>query len=112
MNNMENKTKTNPFLKILLVLFIMFLCLYSISENGYIEGINSKKTLYTEEQIDKFESDVESGEYIDSNNYTKIKDIDYSNKVSDFGVELSKFINNAADYSINFFNKLFAYLLS
>jgi len=109
---MENKNKTNPFFKILLVLFIMFLCLYSISENGYIEGINKNKTLYTEEQINNFESDVESGEYINSNNYTKIKDIDYSNKVSDFGEKVSDAIKEVTDYSLDFFNKLFAYLLS
>lgn len=109
---MENKNKINPFFKVLSILFIMFLCLYSISENGYIEGINRNKTLYTEEQIDIFEKDVESGEYINSDNYTKIKDIDYSNKVSDFGVKLSDFINEAADYSMKLFDELFSYLFN
>ena len=89
---MEKKKKGNWFLKTLLVLFIMFLCLYSISMNGYIENINKKKTLYTEEQIKKFETDVSNGEYLDLKDYTLVKDIDYSNKMSDFGEDLSEII--------------------
>ncbi|MCH5167692.1 MAG: hypothetical protein J1F35_07400 [Erysipelotrichales bacterium] len=107
---MEKKKKGNWFLKTLLVLFIMFLCLYSISMNGYIENINKKKTLYTEEQIKKFETDVSNGEYLDLKDYTLVKDIDYSNKMSDFGEDLSEIIAVTASKSIDFLNNILSYL--
>ena len=37
-----------------------------MSINGYVENINMKKTLFTEEQIKNFENDVNNGEYIDN----------------------------------------------
>lgn len=107
---MEGKKKGNWFLKILLVLFIMFLCLYSMSINGYVDSINKKRTLYTEEQIKKFENDVSNGEYLDLKDYTLVDEIDYSNKMSDLGVEVSDLISYTANKSIDFFNKLFSYL--
>ena len=42
--------------------------------------------------------------------YTLVKDIDYSNKVSDFGEDLSELISLAARKSIDMFNNIFAYL--
>ena len=107
---MENKKNKNWFFKILLVLFIMFLCLYSISMNGYVENINKKKTLYTEDQIKQFETDVKNGEYLDLKDYTLVNDIDYSNKMSDFGEDVSELIAITASKSIKFFNGIFAYL--
>ena len=107
---MDKKKNNNWFLKILLVLFIIFLCLYSISANGYVESINKKKTLYTEEQIEKFESDVSNGEYLDLKDYTLVEDIDYSNKMSDFGEELSELISVVATKSIKILNNIFSYL--
>lgn len=108
---MDKKKKGgNWFYKIMIALFIMFLCLYSISMNGYIENVNMKKTLFTEEQISKFEHDVENGEYLDLRDYTLVKDVDYSNKVSDFGEDLSEFISLAARKSIALLNNAFALL--
>ncbi len=107
---MDKKKKNNWFSKIMIFLFIAFLCLYSISINGYVENVNKKKTLYTEEQIAKFENDVSNGEYLDLKDYTLVKDIDYSNKVSDFGEDLSEFISVAARKSISMFNNVFALL--
>lgn len=107
---MEGKKKNNWFFKVLLVLFIMFLCLYSMSINGYVDSINKKRTLYTEEQIKKFESDVDRGEYLDLKEYTLVDEIDYSNRMSDLGVSVSELISYTADKSIELFNRLFAYL--
>lgn len=107
---MDAKKKSNWFFKILIVLFIAFLCLYSMSLNGYVDNMNKKKTLYTEEQIDAFERDVKNGEYLDYKEYTKVNEIDYSNRMSDLGVELSELISFTADKSIELFNQLFSYL--
>ena len=107
---MEKKKNNNWFSRIMIGFFIMFLRLYSMSINGYVENINMKKTLFTEEQIKNFENDVNNGEYIDMKDYTLVKDIDYSNKVSDFGEDLSELISLAARKSIDMFNNIFAYL--
>lgn len=107
---MDKKKNNNWFSRIMLTLFIMFLCLYSMSINGYVESINMKKTLYTEEQIKRFENDVNNGEYMDMKDYTLADEIDYSNKVSDFGEDLSELISLAARKSIDMFNNIFAYL--
>ena len=82
-----------------------------MSLNGYMENINLKKTLYTEEQIKKFESDVKNGEYLDLKDYTSANDIDYSNKASDFGADLSELIATTAKKSIGMLSNIFAYLL-
>lgn len=107
---MEKKKNSNWFFRVMLVLFIMFLCLYSMSINGYVESVNMKRTLLTEEQISKFERDVDKGEYVDMNDYVLPEEVDYSNKVSDFGEKLSELIGVAARKSIDMFNNLFAYL--
>lgn len=107
---MDKKKKSNWFSKIMITLFIVFLCLYSISMNGYVENVNKKKTLFTEEQIAKFESDVNNGVYLDLRDYTLVNDIDYSNKVSDFGEDLSEWISLAARKSISMLNNVFSLL--
>lgn len=81
-----------------------------MSVNGYVDSINKKKTLYTEEQIKKFENDVDNGEYLDLKDYTLVDEIDYSNKMSDLGVQVSELISYTADKSIELFNRLFSYL--
>lgn len=81
-----------------------------MSINGYVDSINKKRTLYTEEQIKKFESDVDRGEYLDLKEYTLVDEIDYSNRMSDLGVSVSELISYTADKSIELFNRLFAYL--
>ncbi len=107
---MEKKKNGNWFFRVMMVLFIMFLCLYSMSINGYVESVNMKRTLLTEEQISKFENDVNDGKYVDMNDYSLKEDVDYSNKVSDFGEKLSELIGVVARKSIDMFNNLFAYL--
>lgn len=108
---MENKKKgSNLFFKILIVLFVAFLCLYSISMNGYLQNINRDKTLYTEEQITQFESDVNNGEYLDLKDYVLVDEIDYSNKVSELGEDISELIDYTANKSIDMLNSFFSYL--
>ncbi len=107
---MEKKKKNNWFFKILILLFILFLCLYSMGMNGYIESINKNKTLYTEEQIKKFEEAIEKGEYLDLQDIKIEEKIDYSNKVSDLGVKISDLIAYLANKSIDLFNDVFSYL--
>lgn len=107
---MEKKKNGNWFFRVMIVLFIMFLCLYSMSINGYVESVNMKNTLQTEEQIKDFENDVRKGQYLDMKEYMNKSDLDYSNKVSDFGVYVSDLISVAARKSIELLNNAFTYL--
>lgn len=110
---MEKKNKRfKVFLNITLVLFIMFLCLYSVSNNGYLRKINQNKTLYTEEMIKKFEQDVKEGNYVDINEYLKRDTIDYSNNVSKLGENVSTAIQKGAVKLLEFLNSLFSYLFN
>lgn len=108
----NNKKKSNIFFRVLFVLFVLFLCVYSISSNGYIEKNNENKTLFTEEQIKKFENDVEEGKEIDINEYILPNDIDYSNSISDLGEKISNAIDFTANKSIDALNSFFAFLFN
>lgn len=107
----EKKNKSyDIFFRVLFVFFIMFICLYGISMSGFVENKRSNKTLYTEEQIDKFESDVMNGKEIDINKYIEDSEVDYSNTISDFGELVSNIIDDGADYSYKYLEKFFKFL--
>lgn len=107
---MEKKKKGNLFNKILVFLFVMFLCLYSISMNGYHNRENEYKSFYTKEMIEKFEHDVESGKNVDINEYLAYEEKDFSNKVSELGEKISDGIDFASSKSLELFSNLFTYL--
>lgn len=109
---MEKKKNSKIPYYIFMFLTIVFICLYSINISGYSERINKSKTLFTEEQINIFEKDVRNGDAIDINKYTKEEDIDYSNKISDLGVEISKYIEIGSNKIIKWCNNFFQYLLN
>lgn len=107
------ETKNNKydiFFRILFVLFIIFLCLYAISVSGYVEVENKNRTLYTEEQIEKFESDVMNGKEIDINEYIDNSVVDYSNTISDVGEDLSLMIDELFDMSFEYLEKIFKFM--
>ena len=108
----KNSKRLNFFIKVMLILFIMFLCLYSVSTNGYLRKINQNKTLYTEEMIKKFEQDVKDGNYIDIDEYLKDETIDYSNNISKLGEKVSLGISKGAVKIMELLNSLFAYLFN
>ncbi len=108
----KQKKRLNLFLKMMMILFIMFLCLYSVSSNGYLRKINQNKTLYTEEMIKKFEQDVKDGNYVDIDEYLKDDAIDYSNNISKLGEKVSTGISKGAVKIIEILNSLFSYLFN
>ena len=107
---MENKKKPNIFNRIFFVLIIMFLCLYSISVMGYKDKRLENKTLYTEEMIKQFESDVKNGKEIDINDYLTYEEVDYSNKSSELGEKFSEGIDFVSEKSLEWMTSLFTYL--
>ena len=92
----KKKSKSKYFFKLLFALFIIFICVYAIGQNGFIQRKYSNRSLYTEEQIKKFESDVENGKEIDVNAYLIDESVDYSNNSSKLGENISTMITKGA----------------
>lgn len=92
------KKKKNPFIKIIALLFLVFISLYIALESGYYEAKISKKTQMTDESIKQFEEDIKNGKPIDISSYTFKESKDYSNNTTDvaifIGDKFEKFMAN------------------
>lgn len=86
------KKKKNWFLRLLSILFIVFLGLYIASISGYYEAQVSNKVALTDKAIQKFEEDVLEGKEVDINTYITNENKDYSNKFTDAGDKFSESI--------------------
>lgn len=64
--------------------------LYISSISGFYEAKLSNKVALTDEAIKEFENDVIEGKTIDVNTYINNKNVDYSNKFTESGEELSE----------------------
>ena len=118
----KKKSKSKYFFRLLFALFIMFICVYAIGQNGFIQRKYSDKSLYTqerqhyhcylytEEQIKKFESDVENGKEIDVNAYLVNETVDYSNNSSKLGENISTMITKGAGKLDKLLNSVFSFL--
>ena len=74
---------------ILIAFFVFFLIVYFSGSGTYYETQLHKKTLFTEEQIKKFEKDIADGKDVSIEDY--ISDTEkYNNRTSDAGLFLSK----------------------
>lgn len=109
-NMEETKKSSRIFGRVMLLLFVMFLCLYAISSTGYLQRLNQNRALFTEEQIKRFEEDVENGNYVDINDYIVPEAVDYSNGSSRLGEKLSNAIDYTSHKSLELFNSFFAFL--
>lgn len=108
---MESKKKEPIFLKILAVLFILYLSLTIAISSGYYEAKLSEKATITDEAMKQFEEDVRAGKNVDIKDYlTDIKK-DYSNGAtklgSDFSNIIEKFMSKGINELINIFKILF-----
>ncbi len=79
------KKKTNHFLQILGLLFLIFIGLFIASKSGYYESPLNDKVVLTDKQIAKFEKDVINGEVVDLNSYLLEDRKDYANKFTKAG---------------------------
>ena len=82
------KKKRNWFLRILTILFIIYIGLYIASISGYYESTLSNKVALTDEAIKRFEQDIIDGKEVDVESYIIEEKADYSNKFSDAGEKL------------------------
>ncbi len=89
--------KKNWFLRLVMVLFGIFLALFIASESGYYEAKLAGKVALTDEAIKQFEQDVLDGKNVDINTYIIEDDVDYSNGFTDAGEKLSDAIAKFID---------------
>ena len=88
------KKKKNWFLRLLSILFVVFLGLYIASISGYYESQVSNKVALTDKAIEQFEQDVLEGKVVDINTYINEETKDYSNKFTDMGDRFSESIQS------------------
>lgn len=82
--------KKNIFVKLIIVLFIIYLGLYISSVSGYYEVKLNKKVALTNEKIEEFEQDVLEGKIVDINTYLENDTHDYSNVFTKGGERVSE----------------------
>ena len=92
---------------IFILFFLSFLVVYVAQSTGYYENLNYRKTYLTEEKIKEFEKNVEAGKKINPEDYLIEEYKDYSNKISNFGLKSSLFIEK---HFKKYMNKLFGEL--
>lgn len=96
----DKKNRKNPFLKIFIILFFIFVCLYISLQSGYYPSRLTTKTILTNEKKIAFENDLKKGKPIPQNGYLE-KEVNYSNFVTKTGnfltKNLSKIIINGAN---------------
>ena len=94
--------KANMFFKVLFILcFISFITFYISFKSGYYEYNSRRKMTFTREQIERFEADVSSGNYVDINEYLKYTDKGYQNKISRATLSVSEMISKYTRKGIN-----------
>ena len=105
------KKKFSIFRILFYVLFLSYVVLFVSSSTGYYEYKNHKRTVLTEEQIKKFESDIKAGIAIDMNNYVVKDEYSYKNKLSVIAIKLSDKISNIVTGSVKHTFKFMSKLL-
>lgn len=100
----------NKFIKyVFIILIVTFLALYFSFGMGYFEYANGKKAALTQEEIKKFEEDIQNGKEVDAINYIYEKG-NYQNNISKIGLTISsvsyKLINKGVKVSFKVLEKL------
>ena len=96
-----NKKRKNPILKILGVLFVLFMALFIANMSGYYESKIRDRVIITEEGIKKFEEKVQNGEDIDITSFLNTEREDYSNNISSLGENVTSGIENIVSGSLD-----------
>lgn len=86
---MKHKKENKIFKYIIFTFFITFLAIYMSQNAGYFEYKNNKKVALTNEQIKKFEKDINNGKNVDITKYIEINNKSYQNKISKTGLNIS-----------------------
>jgi len=105
------KKKNNIILKMLVVLFVIFMALFIANMSGYYESKIRDRVIVTEEGIKEFEEKVSKGEEIDITSFLNTDREDYSSKMSNLGDTVTEsiegFVVGGMDVVTNILNSLF-----
>ncbi len=108
---MPKKKKVHPIIRILEVLFVIFIALFIANSSGYYEGKVRNKVAITNDKIEEFEQMLANGDDVDLNNFLANDRVDYSNKLSNFGEKLTMdvqvIVKNSFEFIGNIFKSLF-----
>ena len=108
---MNKKKKGSIFLKILGVLFLVYIALFIANMSGYYESRVREQVTITDEGIKEFEEKVQNGEEIDITSFLKTEREDYSSNMSNLGDNLTSglenIISSGAQIVSNLFKSLF-----
>ncbi|HIT38183.1 MAG TPA: hypothetical protein IAB59_06900 [Candidatus Onthousia faecipullorum] len=96
-------TKTNLARLIVLILVFLFFVLYFMQASGYNEYTRNRENMLTEEQIKEYEEDIEAGKDVTIKDYLNKDKVNYDNKVSDLGLNLSELIGDVFNKGMNVF---------
>ena len=107
----KKKNKGTWVLKLLGILFILYISLTIAISTGYYEAKLSEKTTITNEAIRQFEEDVRNGKNVDINDYLTDNYQDYSNQTTKAGYVFSSaiedFMSKGINEVVNIFKMLF-----
>lgn len=96
-------TKTNLARLIVLILVFLFFVLYFMQAAGYNEYTRNRENMLTEEQIKAYEEDIEAGKDVTIKDYLNKDKVNYENKVSELGLDLSRLIEDIFNKGMNAF---------
>ena len=104
--------KNNYFLRIVLIIFIIFMGLYISVSNNSCQNQLHDEVILTEANMKEFEEDVKAGKPLDLKKYQNISNHDYGNLFSNTGNFLGKKLDyvmlNGTDDAIKVLKKLFS----
>ena len=92
---------------IIIIIVIVFISAYMISESGYYEYTMQQRTIITNDKIKEFEQDIKDNKDIDLIDYIDNEEINYSNKITNLVYGISNNSNKLARKAIKYlFKKL------
>lgn len=93
-------TKSGVVRLIVLILFFFFLIFYFMQINGYNEYAQNRKNMLTEEQIKRYEEDIEAGRDVSIYDYLE-NEKNYDNLFSKAGLSVSNFVSDTFQKSMS-----------
>ena len=89
---------------IIIIILLIFISCYYVSNSGYYEYHLQERTVLTNEKIKEFEEDVKNNKEIDMKKYIDHYEEDYTNKITNIVYEVS---NDGTEITRKIIKKIF-----
>ncbi len=106
------KNKKNWFIRLISILFIIFIALFIAGESGFYEAKVKRNVALTDEAIKQFEEDILTGKEVDIKKYLTTEDKDYSNTFTRAGDKMSNIVEEIFSGGITNVWEIFKYLFT